>query len=137
MHLPRVTSIRKSLVLPTMEAPLTTQPRSTADILSHHLESVVAKDIDAIMSDYANDAVVFAPDGTFAGKDAIAKFFTGFVQVLTPEFLGNFALTRQEIIGDIAYIVWNSGDAAPLGTDTLVCGNGLINTQTVAVYMPS
>ncbi|MDA1175362.1 MAG: nuclear transport factor 2 family protein [Chloroflexi bacterium] len=116
---------------------MTTQARSTADILSHHLESVVAKDIDALLSDYASDAVLLTPDGTFTGKEAIGKFFTGFAQLLTPEFLGNFALTRQEIVGDIAYIVWNSGAAVPLATDTLVCGNGLINTQTIAAYMPS
>jgi ketosteroid isomerase-like protein len=120
-----------------MEALLTTQSRSTADILSHHLESVVAKDVDAVLSDYATDAVLLTPDGQFVGKEAIGKFVSDFTLLLTPEFMANFALTRQEIVGDVAYIVWNSGDAVPLATDTLVCSNGLINIQTLAIYTPS
>jgi ketosteroid isomerase-like protein len=101
------------------------------------MESMVAKDVEALASDYADDAVIFTPDGLIEGKAAIAEFFTGFIQLLTPGFMAGFELPRQDIVGDVAYITWKSGDAAPLGTDTLICSNGKIAQQTFAAYMPS
>jgi hypothetical protein len=67
----------------------------------------------------------------------IPSFFTEFVKMLTPEFLANFKMIRQEIHDDTAYIVWSVGDAVPLGTDTLVVTGGKIRIQTFAAHMPT
>jgi ketosteroid isomerase-like protein len=116
---------------------MTTQTRTTAEIIQHHLEAVGAKDFDAILSDYADSAVVITQDGVFEGKAAVTEFWKGFITLLTPEFLGAFEVTKLESIGDVGYFTWKSGAAVPLGADTLVCGNGLISVQTVAAYIPS
>jgi hypothetical protein len=55
---------------------------------------------------------------------------------LTPEFMENFSVDSQEVDGDFAYVVWHSGTAAPLGTDTFHIIDGKIAMQSFAAYMP-
>lgn len=54
---------------------------------------------------------------------------------LTPELLALFELDKQEVNGELAYIVWHAGSVIPLGTDTFIVQNGKIKYQTLAVYM--
>ena len=117
-----------------MSKDTTEQTRATFE---HHLKAIFAKDVDAIMEDFAEDAVLFTPDGLFRGAGEVREFFIGFVANLTPEMLADFSATRQEFDGEIAYLVWTIGDIIPLGTDTFVVRNGKIVTQTFAMYAPS
>ena len=71
------------------------------------------------------------------GAGQVREFFIGFVANLTPEMLANFSATRQEVDGEIAYVVWTIGDIIPFGTDTFVVRDGKIVTRTIAVYVPS
>jgi ketosteroid isomerase-like protein len=48
---------------------------SASKVMAHHLEAVEKDDVDAIMADYANDAVVVLPEGLFIGRHAIRQFF--------------------------------------------------------------
>ena len=114
-------------------ASLSTQ--QTEAVLGHHLESVVAKDIDAILSDYTDASVVFTPERPFRGLGEVREFFTGFVSLLTPEVLAKFKMVRQDVDGEVAYIVWTVGDMVPMGSDTLVVRDSKIMVQTVAVHM--
>jgi ketosteroid isomerase-like protein len=116
-----------------MPSSSTAQTQATLD---HHLQSIIAKDIDALMEDYVEQSVLYMPDTTVRGLDDLRNFFTGFLTLLTPEFMADFEMSRQEVDGEIAYTVWNSGSAAPLGTDTFVVRDGKIVVQTAAVYMP-
>jgi ketosteroid isomerase-like protein len=77
---------------------------TTEEVLGHHMDAIVATDIDEIMADFADDAVRFHPDGTVEGKAAITEFVTSFVQILTPDFLANFVMGSQQISGEYAYI---------------------------------
>ncbi len=52
---------------------------STESVLAHHLESLGAGDVDAILSDYTDDSVLFTPDGSLRGRDAIRPLFQGLV----------------------------------------------------------
>ncbi len=107
----------------------------TEAVLNHHLESIVAKDVSAIMQDYTEDSVLFTPDGPVAGIGALTTFFENFVPVLTPEILKSFTLARRDVDGELAYILWSAGTAIPLGTDTFVVKDGKIKFQTFAAYM--
>ena len=42
---------------------------TTTDVLEHHLQCFGAGDLDGILSDYAEDAVLFTPDGPLIGID--------------------------------------------------------------------
>ena len=52
-----------------------------------------------------------------------------------PQFMAGFRILRQEVIGQIAYIVWESPKYSPLGTDTFLIRDGKILTQTFAAHM--
>ena len=118
-----------------MSTSLTDDTRAT---LFRHLEAAAAKDLDAILEDYGDESVLYTPDGTFRGLDAIRDFFTRFLaNVVTLEFLSNFKILRQDVEEELAYIVWTVGDRVPLATDTMIVRNGKFVTQTFAAYMPS
>jgi len=89
------------------------------------------------LSDYAADATLLTPNGAFNGIDEIPEFFDGFMTQLPPDFIENLELDAKSVDGEYAYIVWHSGDAAPLGTDTFRVVDGKIAMQSFAAYMPS
>ena len=110
-------------------------PATTEEVLGRHLGAIVATDVDEIMTDFADDAVLFSPDGTLEGKAAIAEFFKGFMALLTPEFLANFVMGSQQINGDYGYKTWSVTGAVPLGTDSFHVVDGKIQMQSFAAHM--
>ena len=109
--------------------------QQTEAVLRHHMEVAVAKDVDAILSDYTNASVLYTQERQFRGLGELREFFTGFVGLLTPEVLAKFKMIRQDVDGEIAYIVWAVGDMIPLGSDTFVVRDGKIMVQTLAVHV--
>ena len=107
----------------------------TEATLNHHIESIGAKDLDAIMQDYSDDSVLVTPDVSVEGLDGIRGFFETFLSGLTPDMMANFAVDRAAIHDELAYIIWNAGDEIPLGTGTFIVRNGKIKFQTFAVYL--
>ena len=109
---------------------------STESVVNHHLEAVMAGDIDGILSDYADDAVFFHQQGTAKGPGEIRSFVESMVEAMA-SLMPNFEMITQDADGEVMYIVWKSGDAVPMGTDTFVVKDGKIVTQTFAAYMPA
>jgi uncharacterized protein (TIGR02246 family) len=99
----------------------------TAEILEHHMAALAAGDVDAIMSDYADDAVLISGTNTLRGREAITQMFKGVAA--NPPKLHEDVRTVE---GDVAYIAWHS-DHIAFGTDTFVVRDGRIVYQTVAV----
>lgn len=100
--------------------------------LGHRLQSVIAKDIEAVLSDYTEDSVLISQDATFTGLAGMRTFFEGFLGSLAI-----FKLDKQEVNGELAYITWSAGSVIPLGSDTFIVQNGKIRYQTLAAYMGS
>ena len=109
--------------------------QQTEAVLGHHLEVVVAKDVDGILSDYTDASVLYTQVRQFRGLRELREFFTGFVALLIPEVLAKLKMVRQDVDGEIAYIVWTVGDMIPLGSDTFVVRDGKIMVQTLAVHV--
>ena len=108
---------------------------STTTVLEHHLQAVGEGNLDEIMADYAADAILYTPNGPLRGTAAIREFFIALPGILPPGVWENFKMVRQDVDGEVAYIVWASGSAVPLGTDTFVVRNGQIVVQTFAAHM--
>ena len=106
--------------------------RSTQEVLQHHLESLAAQDIEAVVSDYADDASLISPEVTVTGAEALNEFFVGLLKAM-PGIIDALSIDRTEIVGDVAYILWHAPGFAPLGTDTFVVRDGKIIAQTVAL----
>ena len=92
--------------------------------------------MDGVVSDFTEESIVIGPDATYKGLDAIRGFFTAFLEGFTQEMIDAFNMQRQDSQGEYAYIVWDVGDIAPLGTDTFHVVDGKIMMQSFAVYMP-
>jgi hypothetical protein len=46
----------------------TEKMKSTNDVLDHHLKAIEQGDVDAVLSDYAPDAVLFREDGCLEAR---------------------------------------------------------------------
>jgi len=100
---------------------------SAAEILERHLKALAAGDLDALMRDYANDAVFISGATVVRGRDALEKMFAG-VAANPPKIVEDARAAE----GDVAYIAWHN-DQVAFGTDTFVIRDGKIVCQTVGM----
>ena len=109
----------------------TESANSVETVFSRHLASFMNKDREAIMADYADDAVIFTPQGPVQGKAAIEALFVDVIlPMATDEFMSNMKLVRQDIIGDVAYLQWSVDGMVSMGLDTFVIRDGKIVYQS-------
>jgi hypothetical protein len=105
--------------------------RTPQEIFRHHAEALGAADIDAIVSDYADDAIFITPDGTLRGKDGVRQAF----EKLTSDVPGaEWELPTQHYEDDILLLEWKATSAHTKvedGIDTFVFRDGMIRVQTV------
>ncbi len=108
--------------------------RETTEILDRQNLDFVKGDVDELMKDFSEQAKVFTPDGVLEGLDNIKNFYTEVTTNVLPPG-SDFKISRQEVRGQIAYIVWSAESKNyrfPLGTDTFVIKDGKIIAQTFA-----
>lgn len=105
---------------------------NTQTTLAHHLQAL-SQGVEAIMGDYTEDSVVFTQNGSFRGLAAVRGFFDGYLKNAPAGLLEAFTMERQDIDGEVAYIVWKAEPYIKLATDTFVIRNGKIIAQTFVV----
>ncbi len=108
---------------------------SIAELLAHHGAAMATHDIDGVMSDYAEDAVLIDPSGVSHGTAAIRRSFSHLFSLdlpMTPP-------TQTFIEGDIAHLVWRAKVGRPgrQGAETLLIRAGKIIAQTVYEAQPA
>jgi len=109
----------------------------TSDVLSHHLAAFGQGSVEEILKDYTEDSALLHPDGVVKGIQDIKAFFGEIFKIFNPGDY-TFEMLRQEIHGDVAYIIWKAETPTlnvALGTDTFVVQNGKISVQTFAGHM--
>jgi ketosteroid isomerase-like protein len=109
--------------------------RTPQEIFAHHAEALGAGDLDAIVTDYADDAVFISPAGGVVGKDGVRG---AFAQLLGDLPQAAWELKTQIFEGDVFFLEWSAESAASRvddGVDTFVFRDGLIRLQTVR-YTP-
>lgn len=104
--------------------------KATEAVFNYHMQAIGAKDVDGIMEDFAEDAVVFTREGPFQGHAAIREMFVNLVGTLTPELLSTFKVERADFDGEVAFLLWSAGEFVSLATDTFVVRNGKIVAQS-------
>jgi hypothetical protein len=90
-----------------------------------------AGDLDGIVEDYSDDAVIITPDGVKRGKDGIREAFT---MLLADVPNADWALPTQIYDGDVLFLEWTATSAATKvedGIDTFIFRDGQIRLQTV------
>lgn len=106
----------------------------TKKVLDDHLTDFGSGNVDAIVANYAEDAVIMAPGKTMRGHAEIRPMFEGLVKEFGQPGV-TFEMLNSDVNGEIALIVWKAetGKALyELGTDTFIIRNGKIVRQTVA-----
>jgi len=106
--------------------------RNAEAVVASHLAAFGARDMEAVLADYADDAILMTPGGTLKGKDQIKPAFAGmFAEFAKPG--AKFELKKQVFDGDIGFISW-TGDTADntydFATDTFIIRDGKIVAQT-------
>ena len=98
----------------------------TLKVLERHGAAAQANDLDAVMADYAEDAVLISPrHGVLRGAQ-VRRFFE------QPGDLTGFEVIDLFIDDEVAFFTWKTG-AVPFGSDTFVLRDGKIIVQTVAM----
>jgi ketosteroid isomerase-like protein len=101
---------------------------STQSIVENHLDALVAGDVDRVMADYADDAVMItAGMGTAEGTEALRTTFS----MIPTEMFSGFETTELVVSGETAMVTWKT-DGLSFGTDTFVVRDDKIVAQTVA-----
>jgi ketosteroid isomerase-like protein len=112
----------------------------TEKTLDRHWQAFGAGDVEAIMADYAGDAVLITPEGTLKGLAQIQALFAKIFANMFPAGKTSLNLTKQVVEGEVAYILWSGNSPfynAPFATDTFVIRDGKIVAQTFAAQLES
>jgi ketosteroid isomerase-like protein len=105
--------------------------RTPEEVFQHHAEALGAEDLDAIVADYADDAVFITPDGVRRGA---AEIRAAFAQLIADIPHASWDLKTQIYEADVLFLEW-AADAeetfADDGIDTFIFRDGMIRLQTV------
>ena len=104
--------------------------KTTESVLQHHVQALMARDLDEILKDYCEESVLCTPMGTTKGLKGIRESFTGALGMLTPEAMGNMKSIKQDIHGEYAYALWSALPTVKFAGDTFHVHNGIIIMQT-------
>lgn len=103
----------------------------TKAVTDHHIEALLASDLEGVMKDYTDDSVVISNLGGVArGLDAIRASFS---PVTDGGGIPGLEISVEHVDGDIAYVTW-SAEGIPFGTDTFVVRDNKIAVQTAAMH---
>src|SRR5258708_1484595 len=111
----------------TKENAMTRMPE---EVCAQQGEAFGAGDLDEIVADFADDAVVITPAGVKRGKDGVREAFT---QLFADLPNAVWDLKTQIYEDDVLLLEW-AADAAESradGVDTFVFRDGLIHAETV------
>ncbi|WP_222264492.1 nuclear transport factor 2 family protein [Modestobacter marinus] len=107
-------------------------PRTPQEIFAHHASALMAGDVEEIVADYAEDAVLITPARVFRGRDGVREAFTGLLADL-PE--ASWDVPTQIHEGDILFIEWSAvakSNRVSDGVDTFVFSGDAIRAQTLS-----
>ena len=105
--------------------------RTPEEVFQHHAQALGAGDLDEIVADYSDDAVLITPAGVNRGKDEVRAAFTKLLADI-PDAAWNLKTLIYE--DDVLFLEWAADAAATSvddGIDTFIFRDGLIRLQTV------
>ena len=104
--------------------------RTPEEVFAHHGQALGAEDLEEILADYADDAILTLNKQVFRGKDGAREVFT--------RLLNDVPQAEWELdttfVDDVLYLEWKAaGGGRKIGDaiDTFVFKDGLIRVQTI------
>lgn len=105
--------------------------RTPQEVFQHHGEALGAEDLEAIVSDYSDDAVFITPDGVRRGKHGVRE---GFEKLISDLPGASWQMPTLLFEDDVLLLEWKAETEhgkVDDGIDTFVFRDGLIRAQTV------
>ncbi|HZW36243.1 MAG: nuclear transport factor 2 family protein [Deltaproteobacteria bacterium] len=112
-----------------------TGTKETNAVLDNHLAAAQRGDLEGVLSDFSEDAVLFLPQGPVRGIAELRDFYNAFLTQPPSGFPKAFELLRRDVEGEIAYIVWKAEPGVQQATDTFLVRDGKILFQTFAASL--
>jgi ketosteroid isomerase-like protein len=110
--------------------------RTPQEVFEHHGQVLGAEDLEGIVSDYAEDAILVVQKKVYRGRDGAREVFT--------QLLADIPQAEWELdtvfADDILYLEWSAkggGHAVDRAIDTFVFADGMIRVQTVVYSVRS
>lgn len=104
--------------------------RTPEEVFAHHGGSLGAEDLEEIVADYADDAILVVQKKVYRGKDGAREVFT---QLLSDVPQASWELDKT-FADDVLYLEWKAtggGRKVEDGIDTFIFRDGMIRVQTV------
>jgi len=104
--------------------------RTPEEVFAHHGKALGAEDLEDIVADYADDAILVVQKKVYRGKDGARQVFT---QLLEDVPQAQWEL-ETVFADDVLYLEWKAtggGRSVEDGVDTFVFSDGMITVQTV------
>lgn len=135
----------------TADSAAATVADSAEVILDRHVAAMKAGDLAGVMADYADDALVIAPNGivsgeanvagfnVFDGKDNITKLFAVLTNADNAAGMATMTTNYEFKGSDVSLMHWVQFAGTPQelsGTDVWVIRDGKILSQTVLLNPP-
>jgi hypothetical protein len=105
--------------------------RTPEEVFAHHGQALGAEDVEDIVADYADEAILVLHKEVFRGKDGARQVFT--------RLLGDVPQAQWELnptfVDDVLYLEWKAtggGRTIQDAIDTFVFADGHIRVQTIA-----
>ena len=108
--------------------------RTPQEVFGHHGQSLGAEDLEEIVADYADDAILIVQGKVHRGKDGAREVFT---QLLSDVPQATWDL-NQVFEDDVLYLEWKAtggGRKVEDGIDTFIFEDGMIRVQTVVYHV--
>ena len=106
----------------------------TQKIVGRHIRAMAKADMDAVLSDYTEDSVVYWAEGAARGLEEIRNFAQTFFDSVPEGFWKNAENLQAVFDGEVGYTLWKSA-GVPVGTDTYIVRDGKIAIQTFAMHV--
>ncbi|MGV0627665.1 nuclear transport factor 2 family protein [Mycolicibacter minnesotensis] len=105
--------------------------RTPQQIFDHHIEALIARDVDELLVDYADDSVLITAAGVAQGTAGIRAAFSQLSAALAD---AAFEIKSQTYHEDVLLLEWtlDAPAFAVDGVDTFVFGADSIRVQTIS-----
>ena len=127
-----------ALALALAASAASAQALTPTDFVNRHIAAAGKGDVDAMVADYADDAVTITAGGSTQGKAAIraqfARMFGNRPAGGAAPAGGGMKVQKIWQEGDVGFVSWESGPVK--GTDAFLVRNGKIQVQTVFTSSP-
>ncbi|WP_409435603.1 nuclear transport factor 2 family protein [Mycobacterium sp. SMC-14] len=105
--------------------------RTPQEIFDHHLQALLARDVDELLADYTDESELITAAGVARGSSGIRAAFSQLSAALAD---ATFEIKSQTYSGTVLLLEWtlDAPDSRVDGVDTFLFGDDSIRVQTIS-----